>query len=538
MSASHGNCQEEGIHVINGSASVKKTTAAFLLGFAAITAIAVAIVEWRPHARPVVLSPTAFARTGSVSDRFLAYNIEMVELTGGRFWRPYDAAGARKDDDRYEYRPPLDLGNARLRKLAAALAPSYVRYSGTWANATYFDDSDATAQSPPAGFDTVLTRAQWRGAVEFAQAVGAGVVTSFATSTGTRDAGGVWQPDNSARLLRYTQSLGGIVAAAEYANEPNMIELTKPPAGYTSADYRRDYGRFHDWIKAASPHTLVLAPGAAELGEPIRTLSRLNGRMKVFDADELMSNDTPRPDAVSFHYYGGASQRCHVPLLGTKESGALGEGWLSGIDAAARRTAALRDRFAPGAPLWISESGESACGGNPWAKGFTDTFRFTDQLARSARQGVQVFMHNTLAASDYALLDEHSFAPRPNYWAAWLWRTFMGTTVLDAGGGTTGLHVYAHCLRDLPGGVVVLAINLDRNDTRTLQLDGAGKLFALTQGPAGPAEAALNGKTLQLGPDDTLPVLHGVDFEAGELRLAPASINFLSFEGVRSGACR
>jgi hypothetical protein len=517
---------------------VKKKTAVILLGAAAITAIVFGIVEWRPHARPVVLSPAALARTGSVNERFLSYNIEMVELTGGRFWRPYDDAGARKGDDRYEYRPPLDLGNARLRKLAAALAPSYVRYSGTWANATYFDDSDEMAQPPPAGFDTVLTRAQWRGAVEFARAVGAGVVMSFATSSGARDAAGVWQPDNSARLLRYTQSLGGNVAAAEFANEPNMIELTKPPAGYTPADYRRDYGRFHEWIREASPQTLVLAPGSVELGEPLGTITRLHMGKRIFEAEELMATEAHRPDAVSFHFYGGASQRCHVPLLGTKESGALDEDWLSGIDAAVRRTAALRDRFAPGAPLWISESGESACGGNPWAKGFTDAFRFTDQLARSARQGVQVFMHNTLAASDYALLDEHSFAPRPDYWAAWLWRTFMGTTVLDAGAGTTGLHVYAHCLRDVPGGVAVLAINLDRNDTRTLQLDGAGKLFALTQGPAGPAEAALNGKALELGPDDALPVLHGVDFEAGELYLAPASINFLSFEGALSSACR
>ena len=40
--------------------------------------------------------------------------------------------------DKYAYRAPIDLTNARLRKLAAALAPAYVRVSGTWANATYF----------------------------------------------------------------------------------------------------------------------------------------------------------------------------------------------------------------------------------------------------------------------------------------------------------------------------------------------------------------------------------------------------------------
>lgn len=28
-------------------------------------------------------------RIGTVDDRFQSYNIEMVEVTGGRFWKPY-----------------------------------------------------------------------------------------------------------------------------------------------------------------------------------------------------------------------------------------------------------------------------------------------------------------------------------------------------------------------------------------------------------------------------------------------------------------
>ena len=92
---------------------------------------------------------------------------------------------------------------------------------------------------------------------------------------------------------------------------------------------------------------------------------------------------------------------------------------------------------------------EAACGGNPWAVSFLDTFRYLDQLGRLAKAGVQVVMHNTLAASDYGLLDERTLEPRPNYWGALLWRQLMGTTVLDAGLPIRrGLHVYAHCQRD------------------------------------------------------------------------------------------
>ena len=30
-------------------------------------------------------------RIGAVSERYQSYNVEMVEVTGGRFWKPYGA---------------------------------------------------------------------------------------------------------------------------------------------------------------------------------------------------------------------------------------------------------------------------------------------------------------------------------------------------------------------------------------------------------------------------------------------------------------
>ena len=116
------------------------------------------------------LAPTTMARVGTVDERYQSYNIEMLEVTGGKFWKPYgpelDAilkqptstaaptgsgdAPAGMDPALYQYLPPLDLTNRRLRTLAAALGPAYVRSSGTWANTTYFPDSDIAPKSPPA----------------------------------------------------------------------------------------------------------------------------------------------------------------------------------------------------------------------------------------------------------------------------------------------------------------------------------------------------------------------------------------------------
>lgn len=472
-------------------------------------------------------------KVGEVDKRFLSYNIEMVELTGGRFWRPYGSPGT----DRYEYRPPIDLAAPRLRHLAAALAPAYVRFSGTWANATWFADSDMPPANAPDGFDTVLTRKEWRGAVDFAKATGGAIVTSFATSPGTRSADGVWQSDMAARWLAFTHSIGGKLAATEFANEPNMISLTKPPAGYTAADYRRDYGRFAAWLRRASPGTLLLAPGHAELGEPTRTLSRRNTTMPQFEVDELLTTASPRPDAFSFHFYGSGSERCGGKILGHTIDKALSAEWLAAIDPAIARMAAARDKLAPGAPLWDTETGESACGGNPWASTFADTFRFVDTLGRSARQGVKVFMHNTLAASDYALLDHADFSPRPNYWAALLWKRTMGTTVLEAPRSPApDLRLHAQCLVGGKGGVGLAAINTGAT-ARTIAAGRGARSWTMTAERIDAGTIAINGRAPTLRADGSPGPLLGV-LAGGRVTVPARSVVFVAMPGAGNPACR
>ena len=472
-------------------------------------------------------------KVGEVDPRFLSYNIEMVEVTGGRFWRPYGSPGT----DRYEYRPPMDLSDRKLRAAARALAPAYVRYSGTWANATWFADSDTAPAKPPEGFDTVLTRQQWRGAVEFARATGGAIVTSFATSPGTRDGKGVWQSGTAARWLAYTRSIGGRIAATEFANEPNMISLTKAPEGYTSADYRRDYTRFAAWLRQASPHTLLLAPGYAELGEPSRTQSRRNKTMPQFEAAELLTPGLARPDAYSFHFYGGGSTRCGEKVPTDLAEKVLSATWLDAVDPAIARMQAERDHAAPGAPLWNTESGETACGGNPWASTFADSFRFVDTLGRSARAGVKVFIHNTLAASDYALLDEHGYNPRPSYWAAVLWKRTMGTRVLAAPRSPSpDLRIYAHCLAGAAGGVGLAAINLG-TAPQSLVIGNGAQSWTLTGQPLNTREIVVNGGKPSLSASGVLIGLTGRPVQ-GALAVPGRSIVFVAARGAANPACR
>src|SRR5947209_3242348 len=65
-------------------------------------------------AQPVSISPATLPRIGTVDQRFQSFNTEMLEVTGGRFWKPYRdyPAGAKPapmSADLYAYRPPADL---------------------------------------------------------------------------------------------------------------------------------------------------------------------------------------------------------------------------------------------------------------------------------------------------------------------------------------------------------------------------------------------------------------------------------------------
>ena len=137
-----------------------------------------------------------------------------------------------------------------------------MRSSGTWANTTFFPTADRAPTTPPAGFNGVLTRQQWKAFIDFANAVDAGIVTSFATSVGTRDAAGVWTPEQARRFVDYTMSVGGRIAAAEYMNEPTLAAMGGAPAGYDAAAYGRDFKVFRAFAKQAAPDMLILGPGA------------------------------------------------------------------------------------------------------------------------------------------------------------------------------------------------------------------------------------------------------------------------------------
>jgi len=520
----------------------------------AVTMLGVAAYSAAPSRElPSLIALGNMPRIGTVDERFQSYNVEMVEVVGGRFWKPYESSAANNSNAQeparqegftpaginpnlYQYRAPIDLSNPRLRKLAAALGPAYVRVSGTWANSVYFQDSDIPAPAnAPSGFSGVLTRKEWKGVIDFSHVVNAEIVTSVATGPGPRDAQGVWTSDQARQLFRYTKSIGGKIAATEFMNEPTYAAMGGAPKGYDAASYGRDVAAFRAFLRNTARDTLFLGPGS--VGEGPFAMPMGGGVLK---SEDLLRATGPLFGVFSYHLYAATSQRCAT--MGTSSqttaAAALSQDWLSRPEKIGAFYADLRDRFAPGKSLWITETADAACGGNPWASTFLDTFRYLIQHASLAQRGVKVIMHNTLASSDYGLLDENTFAPRPNYWAALLWRRLMSATVLDPHTSPIpNVYVYAYCLQNHPGGVTLLVINTDRQQLHEITLPANAERYTLTAKQLQDRSVELNGKTLELTSDSDIPEFVGQRTRAGRISFAPASITFLAIPDANTNSC-
>ena len=84
------------------------------------------------------VDPSRLTRVGTIDARFQSYNLEMVEVTGGRFWKPYHASVASPsvrgadnsgnvpagaNPDLYAYREPIDLSDASTAQIGCRAGP-------------------------------------------------------------------------------------------------------------------------------------------------------------------------------------------------------------------------------------------------------------------------------------------------------------------------------------------------------------------------------------------------------------------------------
>ncbi len=108
----------------------------------------------------------------------------------------------------------------------------------------------------------------------------------------------------------------------------------------------------------------------------------------------------------------------------------------------------------------------------------------------------------------------------------------MGTSVLESGIPIQeGLHVYAHSLKGIPGGVAILVINTSKTQTRAISFPEASSRFTLSATAQGMQDTGvlLNGRALALGAGDSIPTLTPSPQATGSVSFDPETITFLTF---------
>lgn len=480
-----------------------------------------------------------------IDSRLVSYNIEMTEITGGTFWKPYTDAQIdgteevpinpnwRDKSSMTVYYDPIDLYNPRLRKLAKELGSVWVRVSGTWANKTYYDFDGHTNGEIPDGFQNLLTKERWTGVLEFIKHIDGKLLISVANCQGIHGAKEPWTPEQAKVIFDYSKEYGVPIDAVEFTNEPNMLEASGMPKGYTGDDYCRDHDLFFAYIRENYPETLCVGPcTVGELFEDSKKVTNRQGGaavtgFKIATTDELIGNTKEKLDVFSYHYYNGVSERGAAMGAHWDFNDVLSEAYLGIAGYRASNSSHIRDKYVPGGQMWVTEAGDAGCGGNTWASTYADVPRTLNELGAFTTVTDGVIFHNTLASSDYGYLQHGTFEPRPNYFAVLLWNRLMGAMVYDCGMVEEGAHIFAHSRKDGKEGISYLVINNSKSENTVVSLPKEAEVYVLSADRLRSRVMLLNGRELIMKENDELPDMNPIIVERGSLELAPATCTFI-----------
>lgn len=485
----------------------------------------------------------------NIDERLVSYNIEMTEVTGGTFWKAYtpgQIAGTEEFkvsaetltdftamEDLMQYYPPINLYDETLRRRASELGIAWIRVSGSWATKTYYDFDGITDGKAPEGYASVLTKEQWIGVLDFVKAVNGKLLISVSNCAGDHPNGGPLDLTQTKKIFDFSHEYGVDIDAAEFMNEPNMLEMSGAPKGYTSADYARDQDIFNAWVHENYPNCLLVGPctlgdGAIGKTDMKSAGAGIGSLMKMCSTDDLMRGTKVPLDVFSYHYYNGASERLASMMPETHWDGseAHTDEYLAVAPTNAKSYAPLRDKYVPGGQMWVTESGDAGGGGNTWASTYLDVLRTLNELGSFAAITDGVIFHNTLASSDYGFLKHGTFEPRPNYFAVLLWNKLMGNKVYDCG-SKDNLHIYCHSRKDGKDGFCYLIVNNSLIEELCVDLPCDAELYTLSADTMRSTTIKLNGNELVIGENNELPHFNPVNVSKGTISFAPGSCSFV-----------
>ena len=482
-----------------------------------------------PPDATVSLRVDASAPVARISERFLSFSVDTAQALGGVFWDP---AGSGKEVPVDVY----DFERTRLRRLTSELAPALLRIGGTAADYVFYDVSEAAVAAPPAPFKLVMTRPIWDGIARFARDLDLEILFTLSAGPGARDAGLAWTPENARAFVDHVVQRGDPVTVWELGNEINGFPI-EHFIRIDGEQYARDIAVARALVDEHAPGARLAGPSSAywpPVGEAFPVMP------------QFLAAGGEQVDVVTWHFYPQQSKRCPIATRRAGPTVMLDPDHLAAVDRWAERIEEQARADAPRAEVWLGETGNAQCGGEPGVSDrFVGSLWWLDELGRMARRGQPIVVRQTLSGSDYGLLDDATLEPNPDYWASLLWRRLVGTSILAAEVSPGPVMTYAACQRGVPGGVVALAINLDLERSVAVEIEGVSaaraEVFVATAPDLYGKDVMVNERALRAAEDGAPPPIEPsrVPIRAGAplVTLPPTSYAFVALPDAAAPGC-
>ncbi|KAG0458470.1 hypothetical protein HPP92_023627 [Vanilla planifolia] len=440
----------------------------------------------------------------------------------------------------------MDLSNPVLRNTVKAFGRLRVRIGGTLQDNVLYDVGKrlpicqdfrtVTNESEGLfGFSTgCLNMSRWDELNHFFSDTGVVLTFGLNALNGRKKSNntlyvGNWDISNALALIQYTASKGYNVESWELGNE---LCGGGVGAKVDAWQYGKDMINLKFVVdqvyRTSSSKPKVLAPGG------FYDKDWFNQMLQVSGPDVI--------DGVTHHIYNLGSG--DDPDLLNKIQDPY---YLDGTAQTFRDVANTVKEFGPWSAAWVGEAGGAYnSGGRNVSDTYVNSFWYLDQLGMTSTFDHKVYCRQALIGGNYALLNNITFAPNPDYYS-------LETTH----NGSPYLRAYTHCSKDQEG-VTILLINMSNSTgfdvSITDDLNMYPTQYSSTSTPSGgqreeyhltPKDGniqskvmLLNGEPLMLTTSGDVPQMNPISSNSSApLRIAPLSIAFARIKDFIAPTC-
>lgn len=407
-------------------------------------------------------------------DRYVSFAIDSAQFLGGKWWKNSDRAIAGRGVEKTE---PFDFFRPEFLRLVTQLGESYLRIGGSESDFTAYEfDGKENRTKTKSSFETLLKPDRWNELDRFLKRTDLELIFVLNAGPGFRDQDENLRYEEYQSFLNHVKAMETPVALWELGNEINGYWLIHGLNEQVSPEsYASEFSSVQSQLtETFGAGTKLGGPGSAYwpmLGEP---LSLFFGITLSFVA----KLDDPLK-VLTWHFYPSQSDRCPLAVRRSRPKTLLASTTLNEVRRWSRRIHDLKKQYQKDAEVWMTETGPAQCGGQP---GLSDRYKsslwWLDHLGTLAQEKHKVVVRQTLAGSDYGMIDNETLEPRPDYWSSLLFKKLLGKSVLrvDQKGPDSGtLRFYAHCMASShpsfrPGAVSLLAINTSEKQAKSFKI--------------------------------------------------------------------